>query len=109
MIKYRLLQRKETDPKTQSEYWFSLAIAVQREDGIYIRQWGKMPFSTKKKRIEALNLLDAPRSLWDKSLRWTEVRSLPEEHTLWVLEMMKKIEPVEREVVEGLLPGKRLE
>ena len=103
MIKYRLLQRKDKDPKTGSEDWFSIAIAVQHESGIALRQWGKIPFSTKKKRLEALNLLDVPKSQRQYPLRWTEIRTLNEERPLWMVEALKRAEPVERKVVDNLL------
>ena len=96
-MKYRLLQRKEKDTQTQSEYWFSIAIAVQREGGISLRQWGRIPFLTKKKRLEALNLLDVPKSQRQYPVRWTEIRELKEESPLWMLETMKQAEPVECE------------
>ena len=73
MIKYRLLQRKEKDITTQSEYWFSIAIAIQRENGIFVRQWGGIPFFTQKKRLEALNLLDIPKSQHQYPVRWAEI------------------------------------
>jgi len=103
MIKYRLLQRKEKEPTTHSEYWFTIAIAVQRENGIYVRQWERIPFVTKKKRLEGLNLLDVPKSQRQNPVRWTEIRTLKEERPLWMLETMKQTEPVEREIVENLL------
>jgi len=103
MIKYRLLQRKEKDTTTQIEYWFSIAIAIQRKNGISVRQWGRIPFFTKKKRLEALNLLDVPKSQHQYPVRWTEIRMLNEERSLWMLEKMKQTEPVEREIVENLL------
>ena len=103
MMKYRLLQRKEKDTRTQREYWFSIAIAVQGENGIDLRQWGRIPFLTKKKRLEALNLLDVPKSQRHSPVRWTEIRELKHEHPLWMLETMKQTEPVEREVVGALL------
>ncbi len=97
MIKYRLLQRKEKDTTTHSEYWFSIAIAIQRESEIYVRQWGRIPFFTKKKRLEALNLLDVPKSQHQYPVRWTEIRTLNEGRPLWMLEKMKQAELVERE------------
>ncbi|MBC8228679.1 hypothetical protein H8E77_03910 [bacterium] len=102
MIKYRLLQRKEKDTITQSEYWFSIVIAIQRKNGISVRQWGRIPFFTKKKRLETLNLLDVPKSQHQYPVRWTEIRRLNEERPLWMLEKMKQTEPVEREIVENL-------
>ena len=104
MIRYRLLQRKEKGSSTNSEYWFSLALAVQQGDGIYIRQWGRIPFATKKKRLEGLNLLDVPKSLRSSTIRWTEVRMLSEEYPLWTWNTMKVVEPVEQEVIDNLLP-----
>ncbi len=108
-MKYRLLQRKEKDTQTQSEYWFSIAIAVQREGGISLRQWGRIPFLTKKKRLEALNLLDVPKSQRQYPVRWTEIRELKGERPLWMLETMKQTESVEREGVGDLLHVERIE
>ncbi|MBI1930245.1 hypothetical protein HYR99_39085 [Candidatus Poribacteria bacterium] len=109
MIRYRLLQRKEKDTTTRCEYWFSIAIAVQCESGIAVRQWGRIPFLTKKRRLEALNLLDVPKSQRQYPVRWTEIRTLNEERPLWMVETLKQTEPVEREVVEKLLHIERSE
>lgn len=103
MVEYRLLQRKEYDPKTRRDVWFTLAIAVKHNGKLRVRQWGRVPFTVHKKRLESLTLLDAPKSQWDKPVRWTEIRRLQKPYSLWLLDLMSKPEAIEKEVIGQLV------